>query len=110
MRLDLYHHFEEDGEILRIAKLLLANQEKMMATLEQILEDVKAEKGLIASLSTLLTNLKDQLDQALSGVALPEGVQAKIDEIFSDAEENKAALAQALTTSPTTPAGSGPPA
>ena len=98
MRFDLYHHFEEDGEVLRIVKQLLVNQEKIMATLDEVLEDVQGKSTVINSLSALISGLQQQIKDALANVTIPPDAQAKIDQIFAAAETNKAKLAAALTT------------
>lgn len=76
--------------------LILANQEKIMASLDDVLSDITAETDAISSVSTLITGLKQQLADALSGTTLPPATQAKVDQIFAAAEANKAALATAI--------------
>lgn len=68
-----------------------------MATLDEVLADVTAEKTVIDSVSTLVDGLRQQLADALSGAALPPAVQEKVNAIFDQAEANKAALAKAVT-------------
>lgn len=69
-----------------------------MATLEQVLSDVTEEGSRLDSLSTLITGLKQQLDDALSGTTLPPATQAKVDAIFAQAEANKGKIDAALNT------------
>jgi altronate dehydratase len=77
----------------------LAEMEKrIMATLDQVLQDVTDESTVIDSISTLVTGLKQQVADALSGATLPPAVQAKVDAVFAQAETNKAKLAAAVTT------------
>lgn len=71
-----------------------------MATLDDVLADVEAEKIGIDSLSALISGLRQQVADVLSGVKLPEGVQAKVDKIFAQAEQNKADIQAALDTVP----------
>jgi len=77
-----------------------------MATLQQVMDDVTAEKTAIDSVSALVGGLRQQIADALSGVNLPPAVQAQVDAVFAQAEQNKAALAAALAAN--TPAA--PPA
>ncbi len=69
---------------------------ELMATIDQIAIDVTAQKTSIGSLSTLITGLKQQIADALSGATLPPTVQAKVDAVFADLETNNAALNAAL--------------
>lgn len=73
----------------------------IMATLDQVRQDIQDETAQIAGLSTFIAGLKQQIADALAGVTLPPAVQAKVDEIFAGAEANKTALASAMATSPT---------
>src|SRR4051812_30847691 len=65
------------------------NTEKLMATLDEVLQDVTDESTVIDSINTLVQGLRQQLADALSGANLPAPVQAKIDQIFAAAESNK---------------------
>ena len=76
--------------------LILAKQEMMMASIDDILSDVTGETDMISSLSTLIAGIKQQLADALSGTTLPPAVQAKIDQVFAVAEANKQALSDAI--------------
>jgi len=80
-------------------QLELINQrlEKMMATLDQVLQDVNDESAELDKLSVFIAGLKQQITDALSGATLPAGVQAKIDAVFAGAEANKAKINTALT-------------
>jgi hypothetical protein len=96
-----------------------AKQEKLMADLDQALADIADEKTAIAGVATLIGTLRQQVADALSGATLPPAVQAKVDAVFAGLEDNKTALASALTTQPsgapvipvvTPPAPATPPA
>ena len=76
--------------------LVLANQEKIMITLDQILADVTDEGTQIKSLSTLMAGIKQQLADALAGVTITPAVQAKIDAVFAGVEANKAEVVAAI--------------
>lgn len=113
MRFEIHHHIHTDPETTGLLRelngklnLIIRNQETMMATLDQILQDVTDESTAIDSISTLIAGLKQQLADALANTTLPPDVQAKIDAVFSGAEANKAKLAAALAanTPPAPPA------
>ena len=78
---------------------------QIMATLQQVADDVAGEKTVIEGISTLIDGLQTQLAAALSGTTIPPAVQAQIDQVFADAEANKASLAAALLkgTTPVVP-------
>jgi hypothetical protein len=81
--------------------LILANQEKMMASIQDVADDMTQETTTIAGLSTFIQGLQAQI-AALPGIT-PQ-LQAQIDGVFAQAEANKAALAAALAANvpPTT--------
>lgn len=96
-----------EEQVLQGQKIVTALQklEAIMATLDEVLVDVKAETTQITSLSVLTAGLKQQLADALSGVSLPPGVQAKVDAIFSGVESNKQAVVDAINSNtPAAPA------
>ena len=64
-----------------------------MANLDDILSNEADEATQIGVIANIVANLKQQLDDALSGVTLPPAVQAKIDQAFAASTANKAALA-----------------
>lgn len=89
-------------DIREVLHSIRKNQEKMMATLDQVLADVEDEKTVIASLVTFIQGLQTQI----ANLGLSAADQAKVDAIFADAEANKAALAAAMTAN--TPAAPSP--
>lgn len=105
------------SKIIRILRSLERGQERIeekqgqtqlilgdiVATLDDILAEVTAEKTQIDSVLALVTGLKQQLTDALSGVTLPSGVQEKIDAAFNAIEANKTELQGAIdaNTAPT---------
>lgn len=82
--------------------------EIIMATLQDIQNDMAEESTIIGGVSTLIAGLKQQLADILSGAQLPPAVQQKVDEVFAQAEANKAALAANLVEG--TPAAGTDPA
>lgn len=85
-----------------------------MATLDEVLADIKEETTLVSSVGALIAGLRQQLTDALSGATLPPAVQAKVDQVFAQLESNKAQLALAVqANTPAAPATGGsetPPA
>ena len=102
-----YHHYPDSEVTIGIKKLcdlILLKLETVMATLDQILQDVTDESTAIDGISALIDGLKQQLADALAGTTLPPATQAKVDAIFAQAETNKGKIATALAanTPPTT--------
>lgn len=82
-----------------IAILLLIQiiqNQKIMATLDQVLQSVTENETVGDSIVTLLTSIKTRLDEALAGTNLPPAVQAKVDAIFEASERDKQKLADAI--------------
>jgi uncharacterized coiled-coil protein SlyX len=75
---------------------ILANQEKIMATLDEVLTEVAKETTDISSLTTFIQGIQQQLADALSGVTLPPDVQAKVDAVFTNVTSNDAAVLAAM--------------
>lgn len=67
----------------------------IMHTLDEVAQDMTEQTTLIDGISSLITGLKQQVADALSGAALPPAVQAKVDAIFDQAEANKVKLTAA---------------
>lgn len=68
-----------------------------MATIDQVLADVTDESTQIDGLSTLISGLRQQVADAVKNAGIPADVQAKIDQVFAVAEQNKAKVSAALT-------------
>lgn len=78
--------------------------DKIIMTLDQVLQSVTDESTVDDSIITLLTGIKAQLDAALKGGLSPAD-QAKVDAIFAAAEANKAKVSAAITANtPAAPA------
>ncbi len=69
--------------------------EKIMHTLEETLAAVQAEHSSVASITTLLTGIKKQLDAALGG-ALTPSQQMRVDAIFNEATAAKQEIDDAV--------------
>lgn len=85
------------GRIENLLRAVLAREENIMATIDEVLSDVQDESTVEDSLITLVTGIKSQLDAALASQGIPPDVQAKIDAVFSGIEANKAKVAAAIT-------------
>lgn len=83
-------------QVLSVLSAIQSKEMQMATTLDDVLADVTAEKGLEDSVITLLQGIKKQLDDLLAGGLSPEQ-QAKVDAIFTQVETNKAALSAAIT-------------
>ena len=98
---DIHHHAHHStcacapllGEILSRLKALASQGESFMATLQQILDEVKAESTAVDSLIKLTDGLKQQLTDALAQGQLD---QTKIDEIFGEVNAEKQKVVDAL--------------
>ena len=75
---------------------ILANQEKIMSSLDDVLAATTKETTDIASLSTFVAGLQQQIADALAGVTLPPAVQAKVDAVFAAVNTNDAAVVAAM--------------
>lgn len=75
---------------------------KIMASLDQVVQDVTDESTLEDSIITLLTNVQAQLAAILAG-NLPPDVQAKVDAVFASLEANKTKLAAAVAANTPAP-------
>ena len=92
MDMHFYVHNDPDPRLDRILKLL----EQIMATLDDTLALVTKESTDLDSVKALMTGLKQQLADALSGTTLPPAVQAKVDAIFAVDTANAQKIADAL--------------
>ena len=99
MRLDLFIHVLGDP---KTGETIIKQGELIMATLQEVLDDVRSEKTVIASVLTLIDGLKQQLADALAGELSAEK-QAQVDAIFAAAEENKSALSAAINANTPVP-------
>ncbi len=84
------------AEILSKLNLVLTNQEKIMATLDETLAAVTAEDSKVDGIIALVGGLKQQLADALSGANLPPAIQAKVDAVFAQATASAAKIDTAL--------------
>jgi hypothetical protein len=100
-------------------KHIILNQERIMASIDDVLADEANEAtalGQIANATQVLlandASLKQQLADALAGVTLPPDVQTKIDAAVAASNGNVAAANQILANlaPPPPTSGSGQPA
>lgn len=98
MRIDVYFHSADQTEFASIKAQLVAlakQGERIMKTLDEVLQKMTEEDTVEDSVIALLTGIKAQLDTILAGGVTP-AQQAKIDEIFAKAEASKAKLEAAI--------------
>ncbi len=100
-----FNWLKEAVEVLLLrTEALEMKVEKMAKTLDEVLAAVTSEDTKIDSLITLVTGLKQQLADALSGVTLPPATQAKVDALFDNVTAKAAAVQAALDANvPPTP-------
>jgi ABC-type transporter Mla subunit MlaD len=101
----IHHHVHLSRELQRLLRDLSQNQmaaitdakEKIMATLDEILDAVAAEGSKIDSLNVLVDGIRQQLADALANVGgvTPE-MQAKIDQVFSNVTANMGKVQEAI--------------
>lgn len=72
-------------------------------TTQQILDAVTAQKGQIASLSTLIGGIKERLNAVLAGQISP-AAQAQLNDIMSEIQGNSRAITDAIATNDDDPA------
>lgn len=87
---------------------ILSNQERIMATLDEVLTAVNDEASQEDSIVVLLGQLREQIAGLTSG-NLPPDVQAKVDAVFTGLQANKAKLAAAIANTGTNPTPVTPP-
>lgn len=104
MRLDIYHH--ADQRVVDKLDMIISTQELIMDSLDRIEAAAARETTLEASVAAMVTDLKSQLADALSGTKLPPDVEARLAAIFPTLEANNDKLTSILTAN--TPAA--PPA
>lgn len=75
---------------------IIYQNHKQMKTLDEVLVSVTENETVGDSIVQLLTSIKKQLDDVLSGANLPAGVQAKVDAIFEASERDKQKLQDAI--------------
>lgn len=114
MRIDVHHYFHDllsenlDRKLTQILAIVQNIQQKeiyIMATLDELMQDVTDEGTVEDGLVTLTEGIKAQLDAFLAGQLTPE-VQAKVDAVFAGVEANKAKVSAAITAN--TPAAPAP--
>lgn len=74
-----------------------------MATLKDVDADLDQMKVVITGLSNVISDLKQQIANALSGVSLPPNVQQDLDNVFVKAEADKQQLSDLLAANTPVP-------
>jgi uncharacterized coiled-coil protein SlyX len=103
-------HVEVLGRlILRTIHRLERQMADQNVTTQEILDAVRAQRGQLASLSTLVAGIKARLNDALAGEISP-AAQAKLNDIMSEIQGNSRAITDAVATNdddPSTVASDG---
>lgn len=113
MRLDIHHH--ADQRVIDALDFIKATQELIMDSLDRIEAAAARETTIEASIAAMVTDLKNQLADALSGTKLPPEVEARLAAIFPTLEANNDKLTAIITANtpadpPAGPAPASPPA
>jgi hypothetical protein len=93
-----------EAHINALLERILANQEKIMASLDDTLAAVQAETTSENALVALVVGLKKQIDAAMGGQLTPSQ-QMRLDQIFNQVVANKKAVDDAVTANTEQPAG-----
>jgi hypothetical protein len=102
MRFEVHHYHHFDEMIMRQFRLMFEKLEAIMATLQDVLDNEESEATQIAVIQQIITNLRQQIADILSGANLPPAVQAQVDALLAKSVANKAAL-DALSAPPPAP-------
>lgn len=88
---------EEAADRLLLEQIGRLNRkmEKIMTTLDEVLERVYEQRGQINSLAMLTRGIRHKLEEALAG-ALSPAQQAKVDAVFTELDKNTAAISKAV--------------
>jgi hypothetical protein len=86
----LYHHQDDILDFLR------GMEKRIMASLDETLAAVTAEKTADDSIVALLAGIKAQLAAALANATLSPADQAKVDAIFAAATANASEITAAI--------------
>lgn len=78
-----------------LGRLNARRLEKIMATVDEVLAAVQAQKTTITSMATLLSGIRARLNAALAG-ELSATAQAKLDEAMSELQGNTRAISDAV--------------
>jgi capsule polysaccharide export protein KpsE/RkpR len=91
IRADIHYH----GDVA-VVKEIRDKLEKIMTSLQDVLDAVTAESTKVDGIVALVASIKQQLADALSGTTLPPAVQAKVDAVFAGLTANATKLDTAL--------------
>jgi hypothetical protein len=84
------------NEMLGLLKLTLEKENQIMATLEDIMEEISSQTTRIAGLNTLVDGIRTQLLAILEGTVIAPLVQAKIDALFTQLKAQGAAIDEVI--------------
>jgi len=86
---------DEHARCVTAADLSLMEQ-RLMFTLQQTLEEIRATRTVIDGLDVLLDNLRTNVAEILSGARVAPATQALIDQAFNETIANKTKLAEVV--------------
>ena len=96
---------------IRLVQQTNRRLEKLMATLDQVLERVAAQRGQIDSLAQLTASIKEKLMEAIAGAgALSPAQQSQIDKVFQELDANTSAIVKAINKNDDDPSNDEPTA
>jgi chromosome segregation ATPase len=94
---------------IRLVQQTNRRLEKLMATLDQVLERVAAQRGQIDSLAHLTASIKEKLMEAISSAgALSPAQQAQVDKVFNELDANTSAIVKAINKNDDDPSNDEP--
>lgn len=77
----------------------------MAKSIDEVVDQARVASGRVNSLIAAFKTIKQQLDEALSGVTLPPAVQTKVDSIFDIDTADATNIDAALSAPQPPPAG-----
>jgi hypothetical protein len=84
------------NEMLGLLKLTLEKENRIMATLEDIMEEISSQTTRIDGLNTLVDGIRTQLLAILEGTVIAPLVQAKIDTLFTQLKAQGAKIDEVI--------------
>jgi hypothetical protein len=86
----------EQRVITNMLREILERQTMTDRTIDDVLNEISAERTQVGSLIALNNDYRTKLAAALATVTIPADVQEKINQVFDAVEANKADLATAI--------------
>lgn len=94
----------------RMLNPILRRMEKIMTTMDDVLQQVYDQRGQIESLAALTAGLKSRLEAAIASAgAINPAQQAQIDKVFAELDANRAAITKAINANDDDPSNDPQP-